>query len=38
MLSEAAALATSDALTDELVSHGELMSTLLFVELLRENE
>ncbi|HHG0472095.1 TPA: lysine-sensitive aspartokinase 3 [Proteus mirabilis] len=36
MLSEAAALATSDALTDELVSHGELMSTLLFVELLRE--
>lgn len=38
MLSEAAALATSDALTDELVSHGELMSTLLFVELLREKE
>ncbi|NBM54654.1 lysine-sensitive aspartokinase 3 [Proteus vulgaris] len=37
MLSEAATLATSDALTDELVSHGELMSTLLFVELLREN-
>ncbi|HCH50263.1 MAG TPA: lysine-sensitive aspartokinase 3 [Proteus sp.] len=36
MLSEAASLATSDALTDELVSHGELMSTLLFVELLRE--
>lgn len=36
MLSEAAALATSDALTDELVSHGELMSTLLFVEILRE--
>ncbi|HDA9436166.1 lysine-sensitive aspartokinase 3 [Proteus mirabilis] len=36
MLSEAAALATSDALTDELVSHGELMSTLLFVELLLE--
>ncbi len=34
-LSEAASLATSDALTDELVSHGELMSTLLFVELLR---
>lgn len=28
MLSEAAALATSTALTDELVSHGELMSTL----------
>ncbi|WP_291970140.1 lysine-sensitive aspartokinase 3 [Candidatus Symbiopectobacterium sp.] len=35
-LSEAAALATSNALTDELVSHGELMSTLLFVEILRE--
>lgn len=36
MLSEAAALATSAALTDELVSHGELMSTLLFVEVLRQ--
>ncbi|MCU5772649.1 lysine-sensitive aspartokinase 3 [Erwiniaceae bacterium BAC15a-03b] len=36
MLSEAAALATSTALTDELVSHGELMSSLLFVEVLRE--
>ena len=36
MLSEAAALATSTALTDELVSHGELMSTLLFVEILRQ--
>lgn len=35
MLSEAASLATSCALTDELVSHGELMSTLLFVEILR---
>lgn len=35
MLSEAASLATSTALTDELVSHGELMSTLLFVEILR---
>ncbi|ACY83048.1 lysine-sensitive aspartokinase 3 [Edwardsiella piscicida] len=35
MLAEAAALATSAALTDELVSHGELMSTLLFSELLR---
>ncbi|WP_435951688.1 lysine-sensitive aspartokinase 3 [Dryocola sp. BD626] len=35
-LAEAAALATSTALTDELVSHGELMSTLLFVEILRE--
>ncbi|MBE5253362.1 MAG: lysine-sensitive aspartokinase 3 [Enterobacterales bacterium endosymbiont of Blomia tropicalis] len=38
MLSEAAALATSAALTDELVSHGELMSTLLFVEILRERQ
>ncbi|CAK9886380.1 MAG: Lysine-sensitive aspartokinase 3 [Candidatus Erwinia impunctatus] len=36
MLSEGAALATSTALTDELVSHGELMSTLLFVEVLRQ--
>ncbi len=36
MLSEAAALATSTALTDELVSHGELMSSLLFVEVLRQ--
>jgi len=35
-LAEAASLATSHALTDELVSHGELMSTLLFVEILRE--
>ena len=35
-LAEAASLATSNALTDELVSHGELMSTLLFVEILRE--
>ncbi|ROR13781.1 lysine-sensitive aspartokinase 3 [Erwinia sp. JUb26] len=35
-LAEGAALATSAALTDELVSHGELMSTLLFVEILRE--
>ncbi len=37
-LSEAAALATSAALTDELVSHGELMSTLLFVEILRDRK
>ncbi|AIA72709.1 lysine-sensitive aspartokinase 3 [Pectobacterium atrosepticum] len=37
-LSEAAALATSNALTDELVSHGELMSTLLFVEILRQRD
>ncbi|WP_445496106.1 lysine-sensitive aspartokinase 3 [Photorhabdus sp. SF281] len=35
-LSETASLATSDELTDELVSHGELMSTLLFTELLRQ--
>ncbi|CRY68731.1 lysine-sensitive aspartokinase 3 [Yersinia pekkanenii] len=38
MLSEAASLATSAALTDELVSHGELISTLLFVELLRQRQ
>ncbi|MEN5018785.1 lysine-sensitive aspartokinase 3 [Erwinia sp. Eh17-17] len=38
MLSEAASLATSTALTDELVSHGELMSTLLFVEILRQRD
>ncbi|WP_380182718.1 lysine-sensitive aspartokinase 3 [Kalamiella sp. sgz302252] len=38
MLSEAAALATSTALTDELVSHGELMSSLLFVEILRQRK
>ncbi|CCG88778.1 lysine-sensitive aspartokinase 3 [Erwinia piriflorinigrans] len=37
-LSDGAALATSTALTDELVSHGELMSTLLFVEILRQRE
>ena len=37
-LAEAASLATSTALTDELVSHGELMSTLLFVEILRERD
>ncbi|SFU74946.1 lysine-sensitive aspartokinase 3 [Xenorhabdus koppenhoeferi] len=38
MLSEPASLATSDALTDELISHGEVMSTLLFVELLRQRK
>jgi len=38
MLSEAASLATSAALTDELVSHGEMMSTLLFVEVLRQRD
>ncbi|ENA1753908.1 lysine-sensitive aspartokinase 3 [Yersinia ruckeri] len=36
ILSEAASLATSAALTDELVSHGEMMSTRLFVEILRQ--
>ncbi|WP_393948846.1 lysine-sensitive aspartokinase 3 [Kluyvera intermedia] len=35
-LATAAATETSTALTDDLVSHGELMSTLLFVEILRE--
>lgn len=35
-LAEAAATKTTTALTDDLVSHGELMSTLLFVEILRE--
>ncbi|MDG6895839.1 lysine-sensitive aspartokinase 3 [Volucribacter amazonae] len=35
-LSEAASLATSSALTDELISHGEMMSSLIFVEVLRD--
>ncbi|MGL5007293.1 MAG: lysine-sensitive aspartokinase 3 [Plesiomonas sp.] len=35
-LAEAASLATSPALTDQLISHGELMSTLLFTELLTQ--
>ncbi len=35
-LAEAASLATSLALTDELISHGEMMSSLIFVEILRE--
>lgn len=35
-LSEAASLATSPALTDELVSYGELMSSRLFVEVLKQ--
>ncbi|WP_386693241.1 MULTISPECIES: lysine-sensitive aspartokinase 3 [unclassified Lonepinella] len=35
-LSEAASLATSAALTDELISHGEMMSTRIFIEILRE--
>nr|WP_314264780.1 lysine-sensitive aspartokinase 3 [uncultured Moellerella sp.] len=37
-LADTASLATSNALTDELVSHGEMMSTLLFVELLRQRQ
>jgi len=36
ILAETAVLNPSAALTDELVSHGELMSSLLFVEILRE--
>ncbi|MBJ8376811.1 lysine-sensitive aspartokinase 3 [Citrobacter cronae] len=35
-LAEAATVSPSDALSDELVSHGELMSSLLFTEVLRE--
>ncbi|TDQ59715.1 aspartate kinase [Mesocricetibacter intestinalis] len=35
-LSEAASLATSPALTDELISHGEMMSTRIFIQVLRE--
>jgi len=35
-LAQKAAVAPSAALSDELVSHGELMSTLLFAEVLRE--
>lgn len=34
-LAKAASLATSNALTDEIVAHGELISSLLFVEILR---
>lgn len=37
-LAETAASVRSAALTDELVSHGELMSTLLFVEVLRDRD
>lgn len=37
-LAEAASAEPSTALTDDLVSHGELMSTLLFVEILRERQ
>ncbi|WP_032093609.1 lysine-sensitive aspartokinase 3 [Necropsobacter rosorum] len=35
-LAEAASLATSPALTDELICQGEMMSTLIFVQLLKE--
>ncbi|EIJ67815.1 lysine-sensitive aspartokinase 3 [Pasteurella bettyae] len=35
-LAEAASLANSTALTDELISHGEMMSTKIFVQILRE--
>ncbi|MBB1201198.1 lysine-sensitive aspartokinase 3 [Enterobacteriaceae bacterium 89] len=37
-LAQAAAESPSAALSDELVSHGELMSSLLFTEVLREKE
>lgn len=36
LLSEAASLDTSLALTDELISHGEMISSLIFMEVLRE--
>lgn len=35
-LAESASLATSLALTDELISHGEMMSTKIFTQLLHE--
>ncbi len=35
-LAQTATVSPSDALSDELVSHGELMSSLLFTEVLRE--
>ncbi|OOF68327.1 lysine-sensitive aspartokinase 3 [Rodentibacter caecimuris] len=35
-LAEAASLATSNALSDELISHGEMMSTQIFIQVLRE--
>jgi len=37
-LAETASTTPSTALSDELVSHGELMSSLLFTEVLRERE
>lgn len=38
VLAESASLATSLALTDELICHGEMMSTLLFTQLLNEKQ
>lgn len=38
LLAEAAALANSNALTDELICHGELISTRLFVEIARQRQ
>ncbi|KMK50568.1 aspartate kinase [[Actinobacillus] muris] len=38
ILAESAGLATSPALTDELISHGEMMSTRLFTQLLHEKQ
>lgn len=35
-LAESASLATSNALTDELICHGEMMSTKIFTQLLKE--
>ncbi|MCW9710644.1 lysine-sensitive aspartokinase 3 [Avibacterium sp. 21-586] len=35
-LADAASVAVSDALTDELISQGEMMSTLIFVQVLKE--
>ncbi|MDP8170185.1 lysine-sensitive aspartokinase 3 [Pasteurella skyensis] len=35
-LAESASLATSSALSDELISHGEMMSTIIFTQLLIE--
>lgn len=37
-LADAASLATSPALTDELVSHGELLSSYLFTEVLKQKQ
>lgn len=36
LLSTSASLATSNALTDEIICHGEMMSTYLFTQLLQE--